>query len=76
MSALLFRPDGVTVAVVDARNTVQLRKVTIGRDFGTYVEIATGLAPADRVINNPGDAIASGQSVRVAGPSAAAQAKA
>ncbi|WP_321938565.1 efflux RND transporter periplasmic adaptor subunit [Paraburkholderia sp. J8-2] len=74
VSALLFRPDGVTVAVVDAKNTVQLRKVTIGRDFGTYVEIATGLAPTERVINNPGDAIASGQSVRVAAASTAAKA--
>ncbi|RZF27900.1 efflux RND transporter periplasmic adaptor subunit [Paraburkholderia sp. UYCP14C] len=66
VSALLFRPDGVTVAVVDAHDKVQLRKVTIGRDFGTYVEVATGLAASDRVIDNPGDAIADGQSVRVA----------
>jgi membrane fusion protein, multidrug efflux system len=65
VSALLFRPDGVTIAVVDAQNKVALRKVTIGRDFGTRVEIATGLAPGERVINNPGDAIASGQSVQV-----------
>jgi RND family efflux transporter MFP subunit len=66
VSALLFRPDGVTIAVVNAQDKVQLRKVTIGRDFGTYVEVATGLAASDRVIDNPGDAIASGQSVRVA----------
>ncbi|CAM2171381.1 membrane fusion protein, multidrug efflux system [Paraburkholderia sacchari] len=66
VSALLFRPDGVTIAVVDAHDMVRLRQVSIGRDFGTYVEIATGLAPIDRVINNPGDAIANGQSVRVA----------
>jgi membrane fusion protein, multidrug efflux system len=66
VSALLFRPDGVTIAVVNAHNKVQLRKVTIGRDFGTYVEVATGLAATDRVIDNPGDAIADGQSVRVA----------
>ncbi|WP_233806910.1 efflux RND transporter periplasmic adaptor subunit [Paraburkholderia sp. HP33-1] len=65
-SALLFRPDGVTIAVVNGEDKVQLRKVTIGRDFGTYVEVATGLAATDRVIDNPGDAIASGQSVRVA----------
>jgi membrane fusion protein, multidrug efflux system len=71
VSALLFRPDGVTVAVVDAHDKVQLRKVTIGRDFGTYVEIATGLAANERVIDNPGDAIASGQSVRVAATSLA-----
>ncbi|MGF6267293.1 membrane fusion protein (multidrug efflux system) [Paraburkholderia youngii] len=66
VSALLFRPDGVTIAVVNAQNKVQLRKVTIGRDFGTYVEVATGLAATDRVIDNPGDAITNGESVRVA----------
>jgi RND family efflux transporter MFP subunit len=71
VSALLFRPDGVTIAVVNAQDQVQLRKVTIGRDFGTYVEVATGLAASDRVIDNPGDAIANGQSVRVAAPPAA-----
>jgi RND family efflux transporter MFP subunit len=76
VSALLFRPDGVTVAVVDGENKVQLRKVGIGRDFGTYVEIATGLAASDRVIDNPGDAIASGESVRVAAMAAAGKSKA
>lgn len=66
VSALLFRPDGVTVALVDAQGKVALRRVTIGRDFGSYVEIATGLTPDARVIANPGDAIADGQRVRVA----------
>jgi membrane fusion protein, multidrug efflux system len=74
VSAMLFRPDGVIVAVVDVQSKVQLRTVTIGRDFGTYVEIATGLAATDRVINNPGDAIATGQSVHVAAAAAAGKA--
>jgi len=65
VSALLFRPDGVTVAVIGKSNTVQLKTVTIGRDFGTYVEIATGVEATDRVINNPGDAVSSGEAVRV-----------
>jgi len=65
VSALLFRPDGVTVAVIGKSNTVQLKTVTIGRDFGTYVEIATGVEATDRVINNPGDAISNGEAVRV-----------
>jgi membrane fusion protein, multidrug efflux system len=64
VSALLFRPDGVTVAVLGKDNTVQLKTVTIGRDFGTYVEVATGVDATDRVINNPGDAISSGEAVR------------
>ncbi|MCC8392436.1 efflux RND transporter periplasmic adaptor subunit [Paraburkholderia sp. MMS20-SJTR3] len=66
VSALLFRPDGVTIALVDAQHEVRLRTVTIGRDFGTYVEIASGLAAGDQVIDNPGDALAAGQRVRVA----------
>jgi RND family efflux transporter MFP subunit len=66
VSALLFRPDGVTVAVVGSDDKVQLRQVTIGRDFGTYVEVATGVAASERVIDNPGDAIVAGEAVRVA----------
>ncbi|CAB3769619.1 efflux RND transporter periplasmic adaptor subunit [Paraburkholderia solisilvae] len=65
VGALLFRPDGVTVALAGPGDKVQLKTVTIGRDFGTYVEIATGLATTDRVINNPGDAIVAGEPVAV-----------
>ncbi|MGG1945313.1 efflux RND transporter periplasmic adaptor subunit [Trinickia sp. NRRL B-1857] len=66
VSALLFRPDGVTVAVVGSDDKVRLEPVTIGRDFGTYVEVATGVAEGDRVIDNPGDAIVDGEAVRIA----------
>jgi RND family efflux transporter MFP subunit len=65
VSALLFRPNGVTVAVVDSANHTQLKTVTIGRDFGTHVEVTTGLVATDRVINNPGDAITAGEAVRI-----------
>ncbi|PTB20962.1 efflux transporter periplasmic adaptor subunit [Trinickia symbiotica] len=71
VSALLFRPKGVTVAVVGRDGKAHLKTVTIGRDFGTYVEVATGLAPTDRVIDNPGDAIGEGEAVRVAATPAA-----
>jgi len=66
VSALLFRPDGVTVAVVDSNNKTVLKTVHIGRDFGTHVEVTTGLAPTDRVINNPGDSLSAGQTVKIA----------
>jgi membrane fusion protein, multidrug efflux system len=72
VSALLFRPDGVTVAVIGKDDKVQLKTVTIGRDFGTYVEVATGLDATDRVINNPGDAISNGETVRVSSVQTAA----
>jgi len=69
VSALLFRPDGVTVAVIGQDGRAHLRKVTIGRDFGTYVEVATGVTSTDQVIDNPGDALADGQRRRPAGAS-------
>ncbi|CAB3749578.1 efflux RND transporter periplasmic adaptor subunit [Paraburkholderia humisilvae] len=65
VSALLFRPNGVTVALAGPDNKVQLKTVTIGRDFGTYVEIAAGFSTTDRVINNPGDAIVTGEPVTI-----------
>ena len=70
VSALLFRPNGVTVAVVGDHDKVALKTVTIGRDFGTYVEIASGLSGTDRVIDNPGDAITAGEAVRMTTPAA------
>jgi RND family efflux transporter MFP subunit len=66
VSALLFRPNGVTVATVDSSNKTVLKTVHIGRDFGTHVEITTGLSATDRVINNPGDSLSAGQAVQIA----------
>lgn len=64
-SALLFRNQGMEVALVDADGRVRIQKVKTGRDLGAETEIASGLSPADRVINNPPDSIAAGQRVRV-----------
>lgn len=71
-SALLFRPGGVTVAVVGSDGKTALKTVQVGRDFGTRIEITSGLAPSDRVIDNPGDAITAGQPVSIQQASAAA----
>ena len=65
VSALLFRPNGVTVAVVDSTGKTALKTVTVGRDFGTHVEVTTGLTATDRVIDNPGDAISPGEPVQI-----------
>jgi hypothetical protein len=45
--------------------------VSIGRDLGAVIEIASGLAPTDRVIQNPPDGVASGDIVHVIGAPAA-----
>jgi RND family efflux transporter MFP subunit len=65
-SAVMFRHDGMAVGVVDDAGRARIRPVSIRRDLGTTVEIATGLGPHDRVINNPPDSLEDGEVVRVA----------
>jgi RND family efflux transporter MFP subunit len=66
-SALIFNNAGLRVATVTAGDKVQFKTVTIARDLGREIEIATGLAPDDRVIITPLDGIADGDQVRIAG---------
>ena len=65
-SAVIFDANGLSVATVDSGNHVRLKPVTIGRDLGAVIEIATGLSAQDRVIENPPDGISTGATVRVA----------
>ncbi len=65
-NCLLFRSEGLSIARVDDMGKVELRQVTLGRDFGKEVEVVQGLAAGDRVIINPPDSIESGMVVRVA----------
>jgi RND family efflux transporter MFP subunit len=65
-SALIFDAKGLSIATVDANNRVVLKPVSIQRDLGAVVELATGLSPNDRVIQNPVDGIANGTEVRLA----------
>jgi RND family efflux transporter MFP subunit len=67
-SALMFRAGGMTAAVVGPDGRVVMKPVTVARDLGNAVEIATGLAPGDAVIDNPPDSLVSGERVRVATP--------
>ncbi len=69
-SALLFRSQGMEVAVVDAGDHVQVKHVGAGRNLGQTMEITSGLQSGDRVIDNPPDSIAEGQLVRVVAPAA------
>ena len=67
-SALVFRAKGLEVGVVGSDDTVQLRAVRVGRDFGQTIEITGGIAPTDRVIANPTDSLVNGLKVRIAQP--------
>jgi RND family efflux transporter MFP subunit len=62
-NVLLFRPDGPRVAVVDQSGRVRLALVKLGTDYGTSVEVLTGLGADDRIIVNPADSLADGDVV-------------
>jgi RND family efflux transporter MFP subunit len=72
-NTLLFRAQGLQVGVVKADNSVELRDVKVGRDFGTTIEIVQGVTPSDRVINNPSDSLTTGAIVHVASSAAPGQ---
>ena len=70
VNALLFRPEGPRVAVVGSDRKVHLKAITIGRDYGTKVEILGGLEPGDQIVLNPADSLEDGQEVNVKSASA------
>jgi RND family efflux transporter MFP subunit len=74
-SALIFGQKGLRVATADANDKVVLKPITIARDLGQVVEIATGIAAADRVIDSPPDGLADGDPVRVVDTKKAATAR-
>jgi len=65
--SLLFQSAGPQVAVVTAKNTIELRKVVIGRDFGNTMEITNGISTQDSVIASPPDYLVNGMPVTVQG---------
>lgn len=65
VSAILFRSNGLEIGTVDNQNKTVLSKITVGRDFGTHMEVTSGLKPTDRVIVNPSDSITAGETVQV-----------
>ncbi len=71
-TALVIRDGPPQVVIVEPDSTVRYAPVTIGRDFGSWVEVTGGLAPGASVVLNPPDALAAGQRVRALRTAAAA----
>jgi membrane fusion protein, multidrug efflux system len=69
VNAMLFRSQGPQVAVVNTNSRIELRSLTIGRDYGTALEVLGGLSAGDQVVVNPPDSLEQGQQVRVVQPS-------
>jgi RND family efflux transporter MFP subunit len=64
-NTLLFRAEGTQVGVVRADGTVELRSLSLGRDFGPTVEVLDGVKLSDQVIVNPSDSLVGGAKVRI-----------
>jgi RND family efflux transporter MFP subunit len=64
-NALLFRKEGLSVAVVDANGTVHMRPVQIGRNLGPTIEVLQGVSTSDRLVLNPPDSLADGDRVMI-----------
>jgi RND family efflux transporter MFP subunit len=65
VTALIFRDDGMQVAMLGAGNKVEMKLIHITTDMGTTVEVGAGLKPGDKVIDNPPDSLQAGDVVRV-----------
>lgn len=72
-TAVLYGDAGPSVALVDGKGRVTVKPVTISRDEGNVVEISSGLARSDRLIDTPPDAIRTGDQVKLQGVASAAE---
>ena len=68
VNTLIFRSEGLQVAEINDGQHTQLKPITIGHDYGTEVEVVSGLIGNESIIVNPPDSIVSGQQVRVVNP--------
>ena len=65
VNAMMFRREGPRVAIVGQDGKVHLQPISIGRDYGTTLEILEGVSVEDRIIINPEDSLEEGQKVNV-----------
>ena len=69
-SALIFDHRGVRVATVGPDNRIEFKPIRIARDLGDVVQISSGLAANDRIVDSPPDGIGKGDQVRIAAAAA------
>lgn len=79
VNSLLFRSEGLRAVIVGSDDRAHLQPLVIGRDFGTTLEVLSGLTRDQWIVLNPPDSLEDGQQVhvkQVANPTAPAPAKA
>lgn len=63
--ALVLRPEGQSVFIVDANNQAQQVRVTVGIGQGEHIEILGAVSPGDRVVIRGNERLQPGQSVNI-----------
>lgn len=63
--SLLFRAQGLQVALVRPDGTVHLQDIKPGLNLGQNVQVLSGLKADDRLVNNPSAGLLEGDKVRV-----------
>jgi multidrug efflux system membrane fusion protein len=71
-NALVARSGGNFVYVVTDDNKIEEKKVTLGRELGADVELIAGLSGTEKVVTNPSESLAAGETVRLAEKKSAA----
>lgn len=66
INTLIFGADGMRVAVVGAERRIALKSIKVGRDYGTEIEVASGIGSDEAVVLNPPDSLFDGQVVQLA----------
>ncbi len=72
--AIIFKGDGLSVAVVRSDGVIQMRTVSIYRDFGTSVELRDGLQGGENVVLSLPVNLVDGSKVKLQDAAATAEA--
>jgi RND family efflux transporter MFP subunit len=62
-AAAIIRAEGTLAATIDPQHAVHLKKIILGRDFGSQIEVISGLAAGDMIVASPSDALTDGMLV-------------
>jgi len=65
VNTLIFRSQGLQIATV-ANGKASLVPIVLGRDFGSEVEVVSGLTGQENVMVNPPDSLVEGEQVQIA----------
>ncbi|MCT6880374.1 MAG: efflux RND transporter periplasmic adaptor subunit [Commensalibacter sp.] len=65
--ALIFRAQGLQVAVVDQNNRIRMHNITLGNNLGKMVQVTSGISAEDHIVNNPSADLLEGQVVKEVG---------